>query len=69
MELHMVFYYAPYGSMAEASDHPDGLVVLAFMYSVSNNKRTSYNTYLIYTRFEVMHVIQCAPKSWKAYYN
>lgn len=35
VELHMLFYYYSYGSVESASEHPDGLVVLAFMYSVS----------------------------------
>lgn len=35
MELHMVFYRFAYGSFEDALDHPDGLVVLSFLYSVS----------------------------------
>lgn len=35
MELHMVFYHHSYGSMSEAMQHPDGLAVLACMYTVS----------------------------------
>lgn len=35
MELHMVFYNADYGGISEAIDHPDGLCVLSFLYSVN----------------------------------
>lgn len=31
----MVFYHHSYGSMSEAMEHPDGLAVLACMYTVS----------------------------------
>lgn len=39
----MVFYLPSYGDMESASEHPDGLVVLAFMYSVSELLVTNFH--------------------------
>lgn len=39
MELHMVFYRSAYGTIEEAVEHPDGLTVLSFLYSVSISVR------------------------------
>lgn len=41
MELHMVFFRNSYGSFEEATEHPDGLTVMSFLYSVS--KKSTYS--------------------------
>ena len=35
LELHMVFHASFYGSFEDSIAHPDGLTVLAFLFSVS----------------------------------
>ncbi|XP_065157828.1 carbonic anhydrase 2-like isoform X1 [Atheta coriaria] len=42
MELHMVFYQKAYGSFDNAVEHPDGLTVLAFLFSNSDKPNKHY---------------------------
>ncbi|KAK9695611.1 Eukaryotic-type carbonic anhydrase [Popillia japonica] len=42
MELHLLFYSSSYGSVKEASEHPDGLCVMAFLYRKSLEDNPNY---------------------------
>lgn len=35
MEMHLVFFRQSYGNISEATQHPDGLTVIAILFSVS----------------------------------
>ncbi|XP_022910541.1 carbonic anhydrase-like [Onthophagus taurus] len=43
MEMHMVFFSSSYGSMSEAVYHPDGVCVLAFLFSKSDEINRLYS--------------------------
>lgn len=36
MEMHLVFFRQSYGNISEATQHPDGLTVIAILFSVSS---------------------------------
>ncbi|XP_018320641.1 carbonic anhydrase 2 isoform X2 [Agrilus planipennis] len=46
MELHVVFFKASYGSFKEATEHPDGLTVLSFLYSTSRQSNPTYDKFV-----------------------
>ncbi|KRT79277.1 hypothetical protein AMK59_8261 [Oryctes borbonicus] len=43
MELHVVFYSTAYGTFENATQHPDGLCVVSFLYSKSEEDNENYN--------------------------
>ncbi|GAB0093460.1 Carbonic anhydrase [Sergentomyia squamirostris] len=46
LELHMVFFKAEYGTIDEASQHEDGLIVIATLFEVGNVPNKSFTKHL-----------------------
>ncbi|KAK4881969.1 hypothetical protein RN001_005288 [Aquatica leii] len=44
LEIHIVFYQEAYGSFQEATEHPDGLAVLSFLYTGRKETNKYYET-------------------------
>lgn len=42
MELHVLFYKDKYGSMTNATKHPDGLAVMAFFFKIADYTNSAY---------------------------
>ncbi|CAH1155252.1 unnamed protein product [Phaedon cochleariae] len=45
LELHMVFYKADYENFKASVDHPDGLIVLSFLYEKSDEDNENYSAF------------------------